>query len=108
MNLAGNAVKFTREGRVSISVEQKGDAFVFKVSDTGMGIAKGDLPNLFAEFRQADATISRDYGGTGLGLSITKKFVDMHGGSISVESEMGKGSTFTFSIPVRATAEVTT
>jgi signal transduction histidine kinase len=108
MNLAGNAVKFTREGRVTISAAQNGDVFVFKVSDTGMGIAKDDIPNLFAEFRQADATIARDYGGTGLGLSITKKFVDMHGGSIGVESGQGQGSTFTFTIPVRAQGEVTT
>ena len=108
MNLAGNAVKFTREGRVTISAAQNGDMFVFKVSDTGMGIAKDDIPNLFAEFRQADATIARDYGGTGLGLSITKKFIDMHGGSIGVKSEQGQGSTFTFTIPVRAQGEVTT
>ena len=106
MNLAGNAVKFTRAGHVTISAERKGADFVFRVSDTGMGIAKHDIPNLFAEFRQADATIARDYGGTGLGLSITKKFVDMHGGSIGVESELGRGSTFTFTIPVRAQAEV--
>jgi signal transduction histidine kinase len=108
MNLAGNAVKFTRAGRITIAVEVNDDLLVFSVSDTGMGIAKDQIPNLFAEFRQADATIARDYGGTGLGLSITKKFVDMHGGSISVKSELGRGSMFTFSIPLRAKAEVTT
>jgi len=108
MNLAGNAVKFTREGHVAIAVQQHGDTLVFKVSDTGIGIATGEISNLFAEFRQADATIARDYGGTGLGLSITKKFVEMHGGSIGVESEQGKGSTFTFSIPLRPKVEGTT
>jgi signal transduction histidine kinase len=107
MNLGGNAVKFTREGRVTIAVGHDGDVVAFTVSDTGMGIAERDIPNLFAEFRQADATIARDYGGTGLGLSITKKFVEMHGGSIEVESELGKGSTFTFTIPVRAKVKVT-
>jgi signal transduction histidine kinase len=89
-------------------VQQNGDTLVFKVSDTGIGIAEGEISNLFAEFRQADATIARDYGGTGLGLSITKKFVEMHGGSIGVESEQGKGSTFIFSIPARPKVEGTT
>ena len=102
MNLAGNALKFTREGRVDIAVEQLGESVRFRVSDTGIGISREDLDHVFAEFRQADATVAREFGGTGLGLSITKKFVEMHGGQIGVESELGRGSTFFFTIPLRA------
>jgi signal transduction histidine kinase len=101
MNLAGNAVKFTRQGRVEIWVECQGETLVYRVSDTGVGIPQHQLESIFAEFRQADSTITREFGGTGLGLSITKKFVEMHGGCIWVESELGKGSTFFFSIPLR-------
>jgi signal transduction histidine kinase len=101
VNLAGNAIKFTKEGRVEIGAEQRGDDLVYRVSDTGIGIPEDQLDNVFAEFRQVDATISREYGGTGLGLSITKKFVEMHGGRIWVESTLGKGSTFRFAVPVR-------
>ena len=101
MNLAGNALKFTRQGRVEIAVERLGDVLRFRVSDTGIGIRPERIGGIFAEFQQADATISREFGGTGLGLSITKKFVEMHGGRVWVESELGKGSTFFFSIPMR-------
>jgi signal transduction histidine kinase len=102
MNLAGNALKFTRQGRVEIGVETQGDQLIYRVSDTGIGIPREDLENVFSEFRQVDATITREFGGTGLGLSITKKFVELHGGRIGVESELGKGSTFWFSIPLKA------
>jgi two-component system sensor histidine kinase ChiS len=101
MNLAGNALKFTRQGRVEIAVQRLGDVLRFRVSDTGIGIRPERIGGIFAEFQQADATISREFGGTGLGLSITKKFVEMHGGRVWVESELGKGSTFFFSIPMR-------
>jgi signal transduction histidine kinase len=101
MNLAGNALKFTREGRVEIGVRVDGDHLVYRVSDTGIGIPKDQLDQVFAEFRQVDATITREFGGTGLGLSITKKFVELHGGRIWIESELGRGSTFYFSIPLR-------
>jgi signal transduction histidine kinase len=101
MNLAGNALKFTREGRVVVSVEQEGDLLVYSVSDTGIGIAPDKIEAVFAEFRQGDATISSEFGGTGLGLSITKKFVEMHRGRVWVESELGKGSIFFFAIPLR-------
>jgi len=101
LNLAGNALKFTRQGRVEISVELQGDLLVYRVADTGIGIAKDKIESLFTEFRQGDATITSEFGGTGLGLSITKKFVEMHGGRIWVESELGKGSTFSFAIPLR-------
>jgi signal transduction histidine kinase len=100
-NLAGNALKFTKQGRVEVWVERKRDLLQYRVSDTGIGIPKDQIENVFAEFRQVDATITREFGGTGLGLSITKKFVEMHGGRLWVESEMGKGSTFFFEIPLR-------
>ena len=101
VNLVGNALKFTRQGRVEIAVERLDEWLRFRVSDTGIGIPRERIDGLFAEFQQADATIAREYGGTGLGLSITKKFVEMHGGRVWVESEPGKGSTFFFSIPLR-------
>jgi len=100
MNLAGNALKFTRQGRVEIWVECQEETLVYRVADTGTGIPQDQLENIFAEFRQADSTITREFGGTGLGLSITKKFVEMHGGHIWVESEVGQGSTFFFAIPL--------
>jgi GAF domain-containing protein len=103
MNLAGNSLKFTKAGRVSISVEQNGGgALVWRVADTGIGIPMDKIGSLFTEFRQTDATIASEYGGTGLGLSITRKFVEMHGGRIWVESEPGRGSVFIFEVPLRA------
>jgi signal transduction histidine kinase len=107
MNLAGNALKFTREGRVELRVEREGEHLRFAVADTGIGIPADQIDGIFEEFRQADATVSRDFGGTGLGLSITRKLVELHGGRIWVESLPGKGSTFFFSIPVRVAKEVT-
>jgi signal transduction histidine kinase len=101
VNLAGNAIKFTKEGRVEIAAERRGDTLVYRVTDTGIGIPQDQLDHVFAEFRQVDATISREYGGTGLGLSITKKFVELHGGRVWVESTLGTGSTFSFAVPVR-------
>ncbi|HEV8343657.1 MAG TPA: ATP-binding protein [Candidatus Binatia bacterium] len=101
MNLVGNALKFSKRGRVSLWVEQQGDNLVYRVSDTGIGIPKDQVENIFTEFQQLDTTITREFAGTGLGLNITKKFVEMHGGRIWVESELGKGSTFFFSIPLR-------
>jgi signal transduction histidine kinase len=101
VNLAGNALKFTREGRVEISVALDGADVHFRVVDTGIGIAPDRLETVFGEFRQSDPTIASEFGGTGLGLSITKKFVELHGGRIWVESALGQGSTFSFTIPLR-------
>ena len=101
MNLAGNAIKFTKQGRVEIGVELVGSELIYRVTDTGIGIPKEELENVFAEFRQVDATVTREFGGTGLGLSITKKFVEMHGGRIWIDSEIGKGCTFFFAVPLR-------
>ena len=102
LNLVGNALKFTKHGRVAIGVEREGELLRYRVSDTGIGIPADQLDTVFAEFRQVDGTTTRDFGGTGLGLSITKKFVELHGGRIWVESELGKGSTFFFTVPLRA------
>jgi signal transduction histidine kinase len=101
MNLAGNALKFTRQGRVEIAVELQGDELIYRVTDTGIGISRDELGMVFDEFRQADAAVTREFGGTGLGLSITKRFIEMHGGRIWVESEPGEGSTFWFAVPLR-------
>jgi len=102
VNLAGNSLKFTKAGKVEIAVEPKETLLAWRVSDTGTGIAPEKIGSLFTEFKQTDATIASEYGGSGLGLSITKKFVEMHGGRIWVESELGRGSTFHFEIPLRA------
>ncbi len=102
MNLAGNSLKFTKEGRVEIGVELDNGRLRYRVVDTGIGIAPEKVGSLFTEFKQTDATIASEYGGTGLGLSISKKFVEMHGGRIWVESEVGKGSSFIFEVPLRA------
>jgi signal transduction histidine kinase len=101
MNLAGNSLKFTKHGKVEIAVEAENGHLRWRVADTGIGIPPDKLPTLFSEFKQTDATIASEYGGTGLGLSITKKFIEMHGGHIWVESELGKGSVFTLEIPLR-------
>lgn len=99
-NLVGNAIKFTSEGAVTISaVEQEGMVAV-TVSDTGIGIPAEKFDEVFKSFEQVDASTARGYGGTGLGLSITKQLVELHGGTIWVESELGQGSHFTFTIPV--------
>jgi signal transduction histidine kinase len=102
MNLAGNSLKFTKTGKVEISVEQDNGRLTYRVADTGIGIPPEKIASLFTEFKQTDATIASEYGGTGLGLSISKKFIEMHGGRIWVESEVGSGSRFIFEVPLRA------
>ena len=107
MNLAGNALKFTRQGHVELAVECRAEVLVYRVSDTGIGIAADKIPGLFTEFKQGDATIAKEFGGTGLGLSITRRFVELHKGRIWVESEPGRGSTFFIAIPLRLEGETT-
>jgi len=102
LNLAGNALKFTKRGRVTLRAAREGDFVHYSVSDTGIGIPPEQLDAVFTEFRQLDSTITREFGGTGLGLSITKKFVEMHGGRIWVESRVNEGSTFHFTIPLKS------
>ncbi|OQY27891.1 MAG: hypothetical protein B6244_09070 [Candidatus Cloacimonetes bacterium 4572_55] len=99
-NLIGNAVKFTESGKVAVSGVHRNGMVEILITDTGVGIQKERLRDVFKSFEQADGSISRDFGGTGLGLSITKQLVELHGGRIWVESEEGKGSCFTFTLPV--------
>jgi two-component system sensor histidine kinase ChiS len=98
-NVLGNAIKFTDMGAIMVNYEAKDNLAEISVADTGIGIPKDKLEYIFESFSQVDASTSRMYGGTGLGLSITKKLVELHGGTIKVESELEKGSKFTFTIP---------
>jgi len=101
LNLLNNAVKFTDKGYVGISCRTENDHYVLSVSDTGMGIRQEELPGLFQPFHQIDTGLARKHEGSGLGLSICEKLMDMMGGSISVESRWGEGSTFTVRFPVK-------
>ncbi len=99
-NLLSNAVKFTPpSGKIVLALKDDRDRLTVSVKDTGIGIKPEDLPKLFREFEQVDASYTRRYQGTGLGLALCRRFVEMHGGRIWVESQFGKGSTFTFSLP---------
>jgi signal transduction histidine kinase len=100
LNLLSNAVKFTENGEIKVSASQENGILKLTVSDTGIGMKKEALDYIFDEFRQADMSSTRRYGGTGLGLAIVKKFVNLMGGDISVESEVGKGSKFTITLPM--------
>lgn len=100
LNLLSNAAKFTEEGEIKISAWRENGSLKLAVSDTGIGIERETLSYIFEEFRQADMSRARRYGGTGLGLAIAKKFVNLLGGDIAVESEVGKGSKFTVTLPL--------
>ncbi|MBX2997296.1 MAG: response regulator [Caldilineaceae bacterium] len=100
LNLLSNAVRFTEVGGVEVEVSSLGDTLVVCVRDTGPGIAAQDIPKLFEPFRQVDGSLRRRYGGTGLGLHISRSFAALHGGDISVESEVGKGTTIWLTLPI--------
>lgn len=101
-NLLSNAIKFTENGTVRVQLEMlSDDQYQLTVSDTGIGMTKDQLANVFSDFVQADSSISRKFGGTGLGLSITKRLVELMGGSISVTSEQGAGTTFIVQLPLK-------
>jgi signal transduction histidine kinase len=100
-NLLGNAVKFTERGAVRLRVYPKGDSVAFEVCDTGIGVPKDKHRLVFEPFEQADASTHRRYGGAGLGLSISRDLAALLGGKLSLESEPGRGSTFTLLLPAR-------
>jgi signal transduction histidine kinase len=106
INLVGNAIKFTDAGEVAIKAEANNGSFHVSVRDTGPGISAADQAKLFQEFQQADNAITRKKGGTGLGLAISKRIIEMHGGRIWVDSIVGQGSTFSFTLPVRVEQQV--
>jgi signal transduction histidine kinase len=100
-NLLGNALKFTAEGNVTITARYMAEAktIVFKVADTGVGIAKELASTIFEKFRQVDSSATRSFGGVGLGLYIVQKYTELLGGEVEVEGDLGRGSTFTVTIP---------
>jgi signal transduction histidine kinase/uncharacterized membrane protein len=106
INLVGNAIKFTDQGEVAIRAEVNNGAFHVSVRDTGPGISATDQAKLFQEFQQADNSITRKKGGTGLGLAISKRIIEMHGGRIWIDSILGKGSTFSFTVPMHIERQV--
>jgi GAF domain-containing protein len=108
INLVGNAIKFTDAGEVAIKAEANNGLFHVSVRDTGPGISAADQAKLFQEFQQADNAITRKKGGTGLGLAISKRIIEMHGGKIWVESQVGQGSAFAFTLPVVVERQVET
>jgi signal transduction histidine kinase len=100
LNLLSNAAKFTEKGEIKVTAWQENGNVKLIVSDTGIGMKKEALDHIFEEFSQAEKTTASRYGGTGLGLAIVKKFTNLMGGDIGVESEVGKGSKFTITIPI--------
>jgi len=102
VNLLSNAVKFTPEGgEIKVDASLGDSGVIISVTDTGIGIAQKDHEAIFEEFRQVGTNYAQKREGTGLGLSLTRKFVELHGGKIWVESELGKGSIFTFTLPIK-------
>jgi two-component system phosphate regulon sensor histidine kinase PhoR len=100
-NLVENAIQYTRPGgRVEVAVSTQNGAAVFEVRDTGLGIPSRDQARIFERFYRVDRARSRDTGGTGLGLSIVKHVVENHGGTVSLRSQLGRGSTFTVQLPL--------
>ncbi|KAB8145786.1 hypothetical protein F8S13_01515 [Chloroflexia bacterium SDU3-3] len=100
INLISNAVKFTPMGTITISAQLADGLLRIAVADTGIGIAEGDLETIFLPFRQAQNSLSRQYGGSGLGLPISRHLIELHGGTLSVQSTLGLGATFTIHLPI--------
>jgi signal transduction histidine kinase len=100
LNLVGNAIKFTDAGEVRIAAKATNGNFSVAIADTGPGIPKAEQTLIFHEFHQVDSSNTKSKGGTGLGLAIAKRIIELHGGRIWVDSEVGKGSTFVVELPV--------
>jgi signal transduction histidine kinase len=107
LNLLSNAAKFTDDGVVKVSAWQTGDRLRLAVSDTGIGMPREALDYIFEEFRQVDMSSTRKHGGTGLGLAIVRKLAHLLGGDVCAESDLGKGSTFTVTLPLAITRSAT-
>jgi signal transduction histidine kinase len=105
-NLINNAIKFTEKGSVIFSARSLPEVIEFKIKDTGIGMPQDMLPSIFQMFRQLDSSNTRSYGGSGVGLYIVKKFVDLLGGTIAVQSILGEGSTFTITLPLSASEKL--
>ena len=100
LNLLFNSIKFTPSGgQVELTATAQGDYWVLKIKDTGMGISQEDLPHIFDRFWQADSSAQRKYQGTGIGLSLVKELTEVQGGTVSVESQLEKGTVMTVQIP---------
>lgn len=107
LNLIGNAIKFSNEGSITIKTKtDETNMLVISIQDHGIGIPEDKFETIFKSFEQVDASISRDYGGTGLGLSISKKLIELHGGKIWLESTVGQGTTFYFTLPITKEGDV--
>jgi signal transduction histidine kinase len=105
-NLLSNAVKFTPEGgRVTLKADTDGMHVILSIIDTGVGITPEDQEVIFEKFRQGNKALTREYGGTGLGLSIVRELSKLLGGNVAVQSELGRGSTFTVTLPLMLTQE---
>jgi signal transduction histidine kinase len=106
LNLVGNSIKFTDTEEVAIRASASNGHYSVAVRDTGPGISEADQAKLFQEFQQADNSITRKKGGTALGLAISKRIVEMHGGEITLQFQLGKGSTFSITLPIRVERQV--
>ncbi|MFM7574149.1 MAG: sensor histidine kinase, partial [Snowella sp.] len=102
LNLLSNAIKFTEIGSVTLKVEYAQDELIFSVIDTGIGIKPSDQAQLFQPFQQIHSHLSRKHKGTGLGLALSRKLAQLHGGDLTLTSEMGKGSCFTLNLPFQS------
>jgi signal transduction histidine kinase len=106
LNVISNAIKFSNEGdEIFVDIKDKNEFVEISVKDNGIGIEGKDLDMIFDRFKQVDKSLSRNAEGTGIGLSLVKSIIEIHGGSISVESKVGKGSKFTFIIPTKMVME---
>jgi signal transduction histidine kinase len=106
INLLGNAVKFTpAKGTITVSARETGEGVAIAVTDTGIGIAQEDIPRALERFGQVDSRLSRKYEGVGLGLPLAKQFVELHGGTLTLESTLNIGTTMTITLPASRVVE---